>query len=197
MSSQRGYTLVEMLVTVTIIGLFTTISLASLVDILWRSALRGAAIRICGLMANAQEDAVAMRRGRALKFLRGADGSWSYAVYDDGDSDGVLNEDIATGIDVLVHGPEIIVSPQALATIGIPPTGLPDPDGGARLRPDASPVQFNRSMLCSFSADGASTPGSIYLRTASGDAAVIRCSGSGGRVSVLLLGRFFRRWRSF
>jgi prepilin-type N-terminal cleavage/methylation domain-containing protein len=197
MSRQRGYTLIEMLVTVAVIGLFTTISLASLTNILWRAALRGAAVRIVGLMAMTREDAVALRRARAIKFLRERDGGWSYAIYADGDDDGVLNEDIAKGIDKLVQGPDQIVSPRALATIGIPPRGLPDPDGGARISPDASPVQFNRSMLCSFSADGSGTPGSIYLRTVAGDAAVVRCSGDGGRVSILLLNRLMRMWRSF
>lgn len=196
MSSQRGVTLVDMLVTVSIIGLLTTISLASLSDILWRAALRGAVVRICGLLSMTQEDAVAMKRCRAIKFLRDADGGWSYAIYTDGDNDGVLNDDIAKGIDPLVQGPDLLVAPRAMATIGIPAKGLPDPDGG-RIRADASPVQFNRSFLCSFSPDGSGTPGSIYLRTVAGDAAVVRCSGEGGRVSVLLLGRFLRRWRSF
>ena len=124
-------------------------------------------------------------------------GGWNYAIYADGDNDGVLNEDIAKGIDKLEQGPEPLVSPRALATIGIPPRGLPDPDGGPRIGPEASPVQFNRSMLCSFASDGSGTPGSIYLRTVAGDAAVVRCSGAGGRISVLLLNRFFRIWRSF
>jgi len=197
MSRQRGYTLLEMLVTVAIIGLFTTISLASLSNILWRAALRGTVVRICGVMAMTQQDAVALRRGRAIKFLREPDGGWSYAVYTDGDDDGVLNEDIARGIDRLVQGPEPIVSPRAMATIGIPPSGLPDPDGGARIGAQASPVQFNRSLLCSFSADGSGTPGSIYLRTVAGDAAVVRCAGEGGRIRILLLNRFMRSWRSF
>jgi prepilin-type N-terminal cleavage/methylation domain-containing protein len=197
MSHQRGYTLVEMLVTVAIVGLFTTISLASLSNILWRAALRGAVVRICGLMAMTQEDAMAMRRGRAIKFLREADGGWSYAVFTDGDDDGVRNDDIDRGVDVLVQGPDVLVSPRAMATIGIPARGVPDPDGGRRIGPDASPVQFNRSLLCSFAADGSGTPGSIYLRTVAGDAAVVRCSGEGGRVSVLLLNRLTRMWRSF
>jgi prepilin-type N-terminal cleavage/methylation domain-containing protein len=197
MSNQRGYTLAEMLVTVAIIGLFTTISLASLTDILWRAALRGAVVRIRGVMSMTQEDAVALKRNRAIKFLRDADGGWSYAVYTDGDNDGVLNEDIAKGIDRLVQGPDLLVAPRALATIGIPARGLPDPDGGARIPASASPVQFGRSLLCSFSPDGSSTPGSIYLRTVAGDAAVVRCSGEGGRVSVLLLNRLLRIWRSF
>jgi prepilin-type N-terminal cleavage/methylation domain-containing protein len=197
MSSQRGYTLIEMIVTVAIIGLFTTISLSSLCNILWRATLRGAVVRIVGIMAMTREDAVAMKRSRAVKFLRHADGGWSYAIYEDGDNDGVLNEDISKGIDRLQQGPDLLVAPRAMATIGIPTGGLPDPDGGRRITPDASPVQFNRSLLCSFAADGSGTPGSIYLRTVAGDAAVVRCSGAGGRVSVLVLNRLMRIWRSF
>lgn len=197
MSPQRGYTLIDMLVTTALIGLLTSVSLVSLTDILWRSALRGAVVRIRGILSETKEDAVALRRGRAIKFLRAADGGWSYAVYTDGDGDGVLNEDIRKGVDPLVQGPDVLVPPRALATIGIPSSGVPDPDGGPRIRPEASPVQFNQSALCSFSADGSGTPGSIYLRTVAGDAAVVRCSGEEGQIRSLLFFRFLRVWRSF
>ena len=196
MSNQRGYTLAEIVVTLGTLGIIACITLSATSSMLWRSTMRGAVVRVHSLLVMTQEDAVALQRNRAIKFLRGADGGWSYAVYIDGDGDGVLNADIASGVDPLVEGPDVIVAPRAMATIGIPPQGLPDPDGGARLRPETAPVQFNRSTLCSFSADGSGTPGSIYLRTVGGDAAVVRCSGEGGRISVLLLDRGGRKWRS-
>jgi type II secretory pathway pseudopilin PulG len=195
-AKQRGNTLMEIIVTMGALGMIACITLPTLSSVLWRSTMRGAVVRVHALLVTTQEDAVAMKRNRAIKFLRDSDGGWSYAVYIDGDGDGVLNADIASGVDPLVQGPDVIVSPQAMATIGIPAEGLPDPDGGARLRPETAPVQFNRSTLCSFSPDGSGTPGSIYLRTVAGDAAVVRCSGEAGRISVLELPRGGRKWRS-
>jgi prepilin-type N-terminal cleavage/methylation domain-containing protein len=196
MSRQQGYTLVEIVVTMGALALITCITLPALSSMLWRATMRGAIARIDSLMIMTQEDAVALGRNRAIKFLRDENGGWSYAIYVDGDGDGVLNADIAKGIDPLVEGPTELVSPRAMATIGIPPEGLPDPDGGPRLRAETAPVQFNRSTLCSFSPDGSGTPGSVYLHTTGGDAAVVRCSGEGGRISVLIFNRGWRKWQS-
>ncbi|HKR64425.1 MAG TPA: hypothetical protein VJZ00_11900 [Thermoanaerobaculia bacterium] len=197
MANERGITLAELLTTLAITGLMLTITISASTTLLWRASLRAATVRIHAVMAMTKEDAVATGRHRGMKFLRDADGGWSYAIYADGDGDGVMNADIASGVDRLVAGPEVLLSPGAMATIGIPSTGLPDPDGGGRILAEASPVQFNRSVLCSFSPDGSGTPGSVYVRTLAGDAAVVRCSGDGGRLSVLILNRLARKWRSF
>lgn len=196
MSKQRGYTLVEIAVTAGALGLIACVTLPAMSSMLWRATMRGAMTRVHALMVMTQEDAIATQRNRAIKFIRTADGAWSYAIYIDGDGDGVLNADIASGVDPLVDGPEVIADPRAMATIGIPPGGLPDPDGGPRLLPETAPVQFNRSTLCSFSPDGSGTPGSVYLSTLGGDAAVVRCSGEGGRISDLVLAAGGRKWRS-
>jgi type II secretory pathway pseudopilin PulG len=194
MSKQRGHTLAEIVVTMGSLGLITCITLPALSSILWRAMMRGAVVRVQSLLVNTQEEAIAMQKNRAVKFIRDDNGGWSYAIYTDGDGDGVLNADIAKGIDPLVEGPDILVDPQSMAIIGIPADGLPDPDGGARLTAETAPVQFNRSTLCSFSPDGSGTPGSVYLRTVGGDAAVVRCSGETGRISVLQLNHWGRKW---
>jgi hypothetical protein len=196
MSNERGHTLAEIVVTMGALGLIACTTLSAMTGMMWRSTMRGAIVRVHALMIMTQGDAIALHRNRAIKFLRDADGGWAYAIYIDGDGDGVLNADIASGVDPLVQGPEPLVAHQAMATIGIPPEGLPDPDGRARLRPETAPVQFNRSTLCSFSPDGSGTPGSVYLHTVAGDAAVVRCSGEAGRISVLVLNRGGRKWRS-
>ena len=196
MSRQRGYSLVEVVVTAGALGLIACATLPAMSSMIWRATMRGAMTRVHSLMVMTQEDAIAMQRNRAIKFIRQSDGGWSYAIYVDGDGDGVLNADIDRGIDLLVEGPEVIADPRAMATIAIPPGGLPDPDGGPRLLPETAPVQFNRSTLCSFSPDGSGTPGSVYISTIAGDAAVVRCSGEAGRISDLVLSRGGRKWRS-
>ncbi len=194
MSHQRGYSLAELLVSAAILGVLAGFGLPAIGNLTRRVALRTAIARVYSLLENTQEQAFALEANRAVKFIRNPDGSWSYAVYDDGDKDGVLNADILSGVDPLVDGPWELLPAHGLATIGIPREGLPDPDGGPPILPEQAPVQFNRSTLCSFATDGSSTPGSIYIRTIGGDSAVIRSSGDGGRLTILVLAKGSSKW---
>jgi len=195
MDRQRGYSTMELAVSLAIFGIVAGIAVPAIVSLTQRAALRVGIARVYDLLRLTKEQAVSLAANRGIKFFRDEDGSWSYAVYDDGDGDGVLNADIESGVDPLVDGPEVLLPATGAATIGIPPDGVPDPDGGRRILPVAAPIQFNRSTICSFAMDGSSTPGSIYLRTVSGDAAVIRASGDGGRLTILLLAKGSSRWR--
>ena len=195
MVRQRGHSLIELVVSMAIFGLVAGIALPAIGNLTRRAALRGAVARVYGILKLTREQAISLAGNRAVKFHRDSDGGWSYAVYDDGDGDGVLNSDIEAGIDPLVDGPEVLLSPRGMSTIGIAPEGVPDPDGGPDILAETAPIQFGRSTICSFAMDGSGTPGSIYIRTVSGDSAVIRNSGDGGRLTILLLARGGSTWR--
>jgi prepilin-type N-terminal cleavage/methylation domain-containing protein len=190
---KRGQSLMELVVSMAIFGIIAGIGLPAIGNLTRRAALRAAIARIYDLMRLTREQAISLEANRAIKFYDDSDGGWWYEIYDDGDGDGVLTADIASGIDPLVEGPEVLLSPRAMATIGIARGGVPDPDGGSPIAPDASPVTFSRS-ICSFSMDGSSTPGSIYIRTIGGESAVIRASGDGGRLTILLLAKGGSTW---
>jgi prepilin-type N-terminal cleavage/methylation domain-containing protein len=190
----HGYSLVELIVSLAIMGFIALVALPALGNLLRKTALRAAIERIHSLMLLTQEEAVALQKKRAIKFIREDGRAWSCAIYDDGDGDGVRNDDIAKGTDPLARGPESLISPNALATIAIDPDGLPDPDGG-RIPPESSPVRFNRSSLCSFAPDGSCTPGSVYLHAIGGGSAVVRCSGDGGCLTILVIDKGEKKWR--
>jgi type II secretory pathway pseudopilin PulG len=194
MVKQRGHSLAELVVSLGIFGIVAGIALPAIGNLTRRAALKASIARVFILMQQTREEAIALAANRAIKFYQDADGGWSYEIYDDGDGDGVLMADMASGVDPLVAGPEVLLSPRGMATIGIGPDGVPDPDGGPPITAGASPVQFSRS-ICSFAADGSSTPGSIYIRTIGGDSAVIRSSGDGGRLTILLLAKGDGTWR--
>ena len=179
-----GHTLTELLVVLAILGATCLVMLPMTVSMAERTAIRSATARIRGLLVTTREEAIALQAHRGLRFM--ADGAgWQYAIYQDGDADGVRTADIASGVDTLVDGPWTIVSPRALATLMIPPGGLPHPDSGDVMPEGSRPVRFGNSSLCVFSSDGSSTPGTIYIAARSGNAAAVRCAGDGGRIRIL------------
>lgn len=178
-SRQSGATLAELTVSTAIMALILTCSVAALGSMYRRAALRGAAARVRGLLQRAQLDANLLSTNRAVKFIQRPEG-WSYAVYEDGNGNGVSNSEIATGVD------HIVVSERSLTDENGVHVGLidgeTDPDGGPPL---TSPVNFNRSTLCSFSQSGSGTPGTVYLTDGSG-AIAVRSSGEDGRLRILV-----------
>ena len=71
-----------------------------------------------------------------------------------------------------------------------------DAYGPAETKPDASPVQFGRSTICSFSPVGSGTPGTVYLVDGGGQLWAARCTGAGGRVRVLRYDAASRKWET-
>lgn len=178
-SRQNGATLAELTVSTAIMALILTCSVAALDSIYRRAVLRSAAGRVRELLQHTQLDAHMLGANRAVKFIQRPEG-WNYAVYEDGNGDGVSNSEIATGVD------HIVVSERPLADengvyVGLL-AGETDPDGGPPL---SSPVNFNHSTLCSFSPRGSATPGTVYLTDGSG-AVAVRSSGDDGMVRILV-----------
>jgi prepilin-type N-terminal cleavage/methylation domain-containing protein len=178
MKRQHGFTLGEMLVCVSILGLVAAIALPALHQMAHRAQLRLLAYRLEALLRNTQGDAATMSRGRAVRFTRRADG-WVYTLHEDTNGNGVLNAEIASGVDTTLQDPKPLGTSADAVDVGFPPAGINDPDTGAPIDPGAQPVNFNRSALCSFSQDGSATPGSIYLSAGNGAAAAVRCSREG------------------
>lgn len=194
MSKEKGMTLPEAVVSVAILGLLVAVVLPALDRMVRRAALRGAALTVIDVLRIAQEDARLLDRERGVKFDL-VNGEWRYAVYEDGNRDGVRNKDIASGADRLIDGPRPLFPQHTWARVGLAPA-VPDPDTGKPMPFGASAVQFNSSTICSFSVNGDGTPGSIYLTNGRGDeAAMVRSSGNGGALRILYYGLDGVGWR--
>jgi prepilin-type N-terminal cleavage/methylation domain-containing protein len=189
-----GQTLIELLVVLLILAIAAVIACNSFIGVLRRAALRSTAIGIGRLLERVQLEAAALSHQRGLRFFQTADG-WSYAIYEDGDDDGVRLKDIAAGIDILVEGPYPLMDRLSIVRIGVPASPVPHPDTGKFFPSTASAVNFNQTSMCSFAPDGDGTPGSIYVITgARGEAAMIRSSGNGGRIRTLFYGLQGEGW---
>ncbi len=191
--ASSGHTLTELVVVVAAFGIIAGTGIPALTNTMSRAALRSATAQVRDLLRLTQEEAMTLNRNRGIRFTQEGE-RWVWAVYDDGDGDGVRNADIAAGVDPLVAGPEDVGLFRGMAGIGIPEDGVPHPDDGTLLTADTSPIRFGTTSLCSFATDGSSTPGSVYLSSASGEAAIVRSSGDGGRIRVMFYDRGAGTW---
>jgi len=181
---RSGYSLIELLVAIAAIGVILTVTLPSLGEMNRRRELRAATAELRSIFREARSKAIASGHNVAVKFSL-ADDEWQYAIFEDGDGDGVRNDDIASGDDPIVVPYRRVFGTQGHVKIGLPPVAVRDPDRGV-VEPGDSPVRFNRSTLCSFSPLGGGTSGSIYL-TEGTRAAVLRMYGPTSRLRLLFL----------
>jgi prepilin-type N-terminal cleavage/methylation domain-containing protein len=180
----NGFTLLEIVVVVAIIGVIALCAVPSFANYRRRASIIAAADELRGIFRLVRSRAIARNRNAGVKFTQTNKGEWQYTIYDDGNGDGVRNADINSGVDRRVSGPSIVMPSFHLATIGLLPIVVKDPDGD-KLQPTASAVQFGRSTIASFSPTGSGTPGSIYLIDGAGQLFCARVYGPSGKVRLL------------
>jgi len=186
-----GYSLIELLTVVAIIGLFALCAMPAFGTYRRRLAIIAASNELRAIFRQTRSRAIATGHNAGVKFIAGRE--WTYAIYLDCDGDGVRNDDITRGTDRRVFGPAIVMPSFHLATIGLLKTTVKDPDGDP-LKPDASPVQFGKSTICSFSPMGHGTPGTVYLVDGGGQLWGARVHGAGGRVRLLRYDGGKKKW---
>jgi len=180
--NEKGQSLVEMLFTLSILGSVALTGLTVVTQARRAYALASATSELRGLFQRIRMTAIVRDRNVAIRF-RPVDGdAWSWSVYEDGDGDGVRNDDITRGVDRLIEKPRVFQ--HAPIRIGVPATPVPDPTAPGQLLSLRLPVRFGTSLLCSFSRMGEATNGSVVLTDGRG-ATVIRVLGTSARVNVL------------
>jgi prepilin-type N-terminal cleavage/methylation domain-containing protein len=184
-NKQAGFTLAELLVVATLIGLLASLAVPSLLRASAQRRVTLAAGELAGALRQARSLAVTRGVNVALKLRTAADGTVSYTLYQDGDGDGVQNRDIDRGIDPAQSQPRRLQGLGGTVRFGLPTSYIPRAPGSRRrLTRLEDPVRFNRSDLASFSPLGESTPGSLYF-TDGNALAVVRLYGRTGKVKLL------------
>jgi hypothetical protein len=140
--------------------------------------------------ARARAEAVSRSRDVAVRFEEDPQG-YRFAVYVDGNGDGIRTLDIQRGIDTPLARPERLSANFPGVALAVP-AGLPPVEGGGPT--DGDPLKLGPGNLLSFSALGTSSAGSIYVRGRSGSQYVIRAFAETGRVRTLRFDPVRRRW---
>ena len=158
-----------------------------------RSRAAAAASYLAGRMAWARFEAVKRSAAVAIRFVENTDGYW-VRTYVDGNRTGVRTIDIALGIDRPITGDERLDYHFPGVTFGIQPnvTGL-DPgqpfDAG-------DPVQIGPSTLLSFSPNGSSSSGTLFIRDHRSSQFAVRTLGATGRTRVFEFNFGDGTWRT-
>jgi type II secretory pathway pseudopilin PulG len=155
-----GYCLIEV---VAALGVAATVSVAAVPQILASvddSRARGAARYLSTRLQQARMEAVTRSRHVAVRFTA-AGSSYSYAVYQDGNGNGVLTRDIQHGVDTEVHAAERLSDQFAGVDFGALP-GLPAADAGGTA-PGADPIRVGAANMVSFTSAGTSSTGTLYI----------------------------------
>jgi prepilin-type N-terminal cleavage/methylation domain-containing protein len=182
----RGFSLIEALLAVSIVLVMAAVALPPFRAHFAEAHLVGAGQQFKSQFRLACSAAVRSVVYTAIRFERRDDGSVWYAVYQDGDEDGVRSADILSGRDRLLSGPFPLSGGAPGVRVGIN-RGIPalPPERGEL---SGDPVRFGSSDILSFSPFGTATPGTFYLAGDAGQAAV-RVTGGSARVRLMV-------WRS-
>ena len=179
----RGFSLLELLIVLGIFGVMAAISIPSVGALLAQLSIQAASSHVATVFNSARARAVFHGVDVGIRWTA-VDGDLQFAVYEDGNGNGVLSEDIRKGTDRLVEGPYSMhgryphIEFRFLeGFIGLDPGGNPVGDL-------ADPIRFGRSNICTFSATGHSSPGSVYLSDGKRRQALVRISPSTSRIQV-------------
>lgn len=194
MRKRNGYSLLELGVVLAILLIIGMVAVPAFANLRRRAAMRAASSQLRSIFHLVRMRAIVRGRNAGVKFVK-AGSVWQFAVYDDGDRDGVRNEDIASGVDRLVEPPRVVLAEAPIVTIGLLNEIIKDPDGDP-LPPGKGPVHFNKAAICSFSPLGESTPGTIYITNGIGDLWCVRIYGATAKMRTLRYDRGKKKWVS-
>ncbi len=190
--NEDAFALIELLAVLAIIGILSLVAIPSFDAIRRKAMLRGSVHEVRSVMRLARSRAISRSANSAIKFRMIGD-EWHYALFDDGDGDGVRNDDIVKGIDPRVTIYERVFD-SGEVRIGLPSFPVRDPDTKKLIAKGASPVRFNSSTLCSFGRLGGGTAGSIFLTDGNLGVAMVRVTGASGRVRAIVYDRGAESW---
>ena len=150
----------------------------------------GAAHYLAGRLAQARVSAALRSADTALRIANDARG-YVFAIYEDGNRNGVLTRDIQDGTDRIVGPPERLPEQFPGVEFGALP-GTPGAEGG--VAPGVDPIRLGAADGVTFTPDGTATPGSLYLKGKTGAQYVVRIYGESGRIRTLRYNAQTRTW---
>lgn len=189
---QSGYTIVELLFVVGTVATLSSVAIPQVLTGLDDFRTGGAARHVAARLQRARMDAVVRSADVGLVVTLAA-GEYSYAVYVDGNRNGVRSADISQGIDKRLVAPEKLFEQFTGVDFGATP-GLPAVDPGGT-PPGTDPVRLGSADMATFSASGTSSSGSLYIRGRRNTQYVVRIYGQTGKTRVLKFDARSHQWK--
>jgi len=195
--SERGFQLTELVVASAIAAVALSIGAPPLLRVASGLQLRLAAQEVAGSLRQARACAIRQSANVGVKFRTRADGTVTWALYRDGDGDGVRNDDLADGTDPQVAPERAFAHFGRRVRFGFPPGPAPRDPGDRYRALDRldDPVRFNRSDIASFAPLDGATPGSVYLTDGVRRLLCVRIDHRSGRPRVLTWSPAELHWR--
>lgn len=194
--SRDGATLLELLLVLAIMATLAIATAPSLLRLSRSLRLSMAANELVGVLRLARSSAIQTSSNIGVKFRVDKQGRVGFALYRDGDGDGVRTGDIESGADPEVAAGRTLAHLGGHIRFGFPAGTVPRDPGnpGRRLERLDDPIRFNRSDIAAFNSLGGSTPGSLYI-TDGHELAVVRLFGRTGKVKIMRYDRGTASWR--
>jgi type II secretory pathway pseudopilin PulG len=167
-----------------IMAVLAAIGIPSLQAYSEAAQLEGASDVFKGEFRKARSMAIASGAQTAIVFEGEGDDA-TFALYRDGNENGVRRADIRAGRDPLVSGPFPVTGNVSGVHVAINPDTPAIPPAHGTLDP-SDPIRFGASNILSFSPLSTATPGTFYLAGRHGLQAGVRVTGGSSRVRVMI-----------
>jgi prepilin-type N-terminal cleavage/methylation domain-containing protein len=193
---ERGYQLIELLIAMAISSLVLVLGIPPLLSLAAGLRVELAAAEVASTFHVARAYAIRHDANVGLKFQVDADGTVTWALFRDGDGDGVLTADILSGDDPQVLPRTRIAHLGRQIHFGFPPGRAPRDPGDPRRRLSGldDPIRFNRSDIAAFTPLGTATPGTVYVTDGMRHLSAARVFGRTGRIGCLVYDVVRERW---
>jgi prepilin-type N-terminal cleavage/methylation domain-containing protein len=188
----RGYSLLEVLLVLALIAILAGTAIPLAFSSLDQSRTAAAATYISSRLMEARFEAVKRSAFVGVQFVQKSDGYW-FQTYVDGNENGVLASDISLGIDRPLGPAEQLEQRFTGVTFGICPNVTAVMPGDPLNLGD--PIQIGQSTVMSFSPNGSSTAGSVYIRGVNNQFAVT-VSGATARSRIFHFDFGDGQWRN-
>lgn len=194
MSSERGVSALDMLVTVTIVGMVAAMVIPNFATVRRQTDMERLAREVKRAVLDCRIQALTGGRNVGLMFARES-GGWYYTMAEDWDGDGVSRRDVETGVDQTL-GPRVWLKFLCSnAGVGVPDGWrVPDPAGSGWL-PSGDGLRVGSAQIVSFSPTGGATPSTVYFNDATTRLVAVRIHGGMGRVRALEWRHGWPQWR--
>jgi prepilin-type N-terminal cleavage/methylation domain-containing protein len=182
----RGLSLIELLLVLALASALLGLAMPGVLTGLDEARVAAAARHLSATFGWARLEAVKRSAALGIRFEGDNEGRYRYAMYVDGNGNGIRTADIETNIDAQIQAPERLSDRFPGVDFGIA-RRIRGIDSSEWLEPGSDPIRFGTADILTFTPRGTATPGTVYLHSAGGRQYAVRVLGTTGRTRVLEL----------